>query len=267
VPGLCRVYPYYGVSLPEDVVVQDLVRLSQNGPVHLSRHLAGHKHASEIEDRLLQYQRDGQLGVMSLEPALHAEVLNERLHQTDYADQVARLKRQKYARYEQFKLYLASRHTCRSHQLQLYFDGQGEPCGSCDVCAPRKPAPWDGVSVNLDDLWNPRKELLRLLSYFEKYRHTVGKDKLARVLRNDPFLGRQDNGTQGKPFHWVEQDAPNLGKLRFLEAKTIQDELGVLCRQGHAAVEERIFRAGSQAMPVVVLTEQGRQEAKRWTRS
>ncbi|WP_407542470.1 RecQ family ATP-dependent DNA helicase (plasmid) [Deinococcus radiomollis] len=267
VPGLCRVYPYYGVALPDNPVLQDLARLSQTEPVHLSRRYGSQ--ASEIEDQLMGWQREGKLGVMLLEPALKVEVLRERVSQTGYVDQVKLLKEKKYALYDELKRYLTERRTCRGHQLQLYFEGQGGPCGNCDVCNPACPAPWDGVSVDMDDLWNPRKELLRLLAHFEKLQYTAGKGTLIGVLRNEEFksfkAGEQEN--KSKTFNSTEKSAPNFGKLRFVDAQKIRKALDDLCAQGYAAVEARTFRTGGQALPVVVLTDRGRQEVKRWMRA
>jgi len=266
VPGLCRVYPYYGVALPDHPVVQDLARLSQMEPVHLSRRYAAQ--ASAIEDQLMEWQRDGKLGVMLLEPALKIEVLRERVSQTGYGDQVKALKAKKEDLYRELKVFLAERRICRGQQLQLYFDGAGEPCGNCDVCTPDAPAPWDGVSVDMDDLWNPRKELLRLLAHFEKHQYTAGVWTLIGVLRNQEVksfkTGEQEN--KSKTFNSTEKSAPNFGKLRFIDVPKIKAAFELLCAQGLAAVETRTFRSG-QALPVVVLTEQGRQEAKRWMRT
>ncbi len=235
--------------------------------MHLSRRHG--PQAGDIEDQLIEWQREGKLGVMLLEPALKVEVLRDRVSQTGYVDQVEALKKKKYARYEEFKLFLRERRTCRGHQLQLYFDGHGESCGNCDVCNPNCPAPWDGVSVDMDDLWNPRKELLRLLAHFEKQQYTAGKGTLIGVLRNEEFKSFKsgEKESKSKTFNSTEKSAPNFGKLRFVDAQAIRTALDLLCAQGYAAVEARTFRSGGQALPVVVLTERGRQEVKRWMRA
>ncbi|WP_246581011.1 RecQ family ATP-dependent DNA helicase [Deinococcus aestuarii] len=269
VPGLCRVYPYYGVPLPEEPWVHELVERTRREPAHLSRLYRAN--AATLEDRLIQWQREGRLGVMLLEPALHIDVRQDRLHLTDYEGQVAGLKRAKHERFRELKRMLLDRQTCRGYQLQLHFEHQGERCGNCDVCAPGRPAPWEGVEVDFEGLWNPRKELLRLLAYLERQNHPVGRGTLVRVLRNEEAKafqgGGQDAAAKPKEFHWIEKSAPNFGKLRFLKPQLIRDDLERLCAEGLALVELRSFRAGREPLPVVVLTDQGRREVKRWTAS
>ena len=272
VPGLCRVYPYYGVALPDDPVVRDLVERTRKEPVHLSR-LYRDK-AAAIEDRLIALQRDGKLGVMLLEPALRIDLRQDRIKLTGYEERVFALKRAKHERFRDLTRFLLDRKACRGEHLQLYFEHRGSPCGNCDVCAPKKPAPWDGVDVNFESLWNPRKELLRLLSHLEKQEHFVGRGTLVRILRNEEVKGFQGapEGAEGgtptaKPFHWKERSAPNFGKLRFIKPQDIRNDLDALCDEGLAQVEQRSFWAGGPPLPIVVLTDRGRQAAKAWSAS
>lgn len=166
--------------------------------------------------------------------------------------------------------FLLDRQTCRGLHLQLHFEGKGERCGQCDVCDPERIAPWDGVDVHFGNLWNPRKELLRLLTHLEKQDHFVGRSTLVRILRNEEvkgFQARPDGtgpATTAKPFHWKEKSAPNFGKLRFIAAPDIRTGLDTLCSDGLAQVEQRAFRTGGQPLPVVVLTDRGRREAGSW---
>lgn len=266
VPGLCRVYPYYGVALPDDPVVHDLVERTRKEPAHLSR--LYRDRAAGIEDRLIELQREGKIGVMLLEPALRIDLRQDRIHLTGYAERVLGLKRAKHERFREFTRYLLDRRTCRGEHLQLHFEHRGEKCGNCDVCAPGKPAPWEGVDVNFESLWNPRKELLRLLTHLEKQEHFVGRSTLVRILRNEQgkgfHTGEEGAAPAPKPFHWKEQSAPNFGKLRFIKAQAIRSDLEALCGEGFAEVEERSFWTGGPALPVVVLTDRGRQLAKRW---
>ncbi|MCP2014787.1 ATP-dependent DNA helicase RecQ [Deinococcus sp. HSC-46F16] len=269
VPGLCRVYPYYGVPLPEDAVVRELVERTRTEPAHLSR--LYRTRAADIEDRLIGLQREGVLGVMLLEPALKIDVRQDRIGLTAYEAQVAELKRAKHARFQELKKMLLDGRTCRGYQLQLHFEHRGEQCGNCDVCAPQRPAPWEGVTVDFEGLWNPRKELLRLLAHLEKLEHFVGKSTLVRILRNEDSKGFHggDPGTAAapKPFHWKEKSAPNFGKLRFLRGQLIRDALERLCEAGFVQVEQRSFRAASPPLPILVLTDKGRREVKGWTTS
>ncbi|MFB9081536.1 RecQ family ATP-dependent DNA helicase [Deinococcus wulumuqiensis] len=265
VPGLCRVYPYYGVDLPDDPVVQDLVQRTKVEPVHLSR--LYRKSAAAIEDHLIELQREGRLGVMLLEPALDIELRQDRIEYTGYEERVQTLKRAKHERFRELTKVLLNRQVCRSAQLQYHFEHRGEKCGNCDVCAPHKPAPWDGNELDFDSLWNPRKELLRLLAHLEKHEHFVGKGTLVRILRNEEvkaFQNAQEGVSAPKPFHWKEREAPNFGKLRFIRPQDIRSDLDKLCEEGLTQVEQRIFRAGGQPLPVVVLTDQGRKAAKAW---
>ncbi|QLG12460.1 RecQ family ATP-dependent DNA helicase [Deinococcus sp. D7000] len=272
VPGLCRVYPYYGVSLPDDPIVQDLVERTRKEPVHLSR--LYRERAGAIEDRLIEWQREGQLGVMLLEPALRIDLRQDRIGLTGYEERVLSLKRSKHERFREFTRFLLDRQTCRGLHLQLHFEHRGDQCGNCDVCAPDKPAPWEGIDVDFESLWNPRKELLRLLTHLEKQEHFVGRGTLVRILRNEEVKGFQ--GGQGaqdgsvptaKPFHWKEKSAPNFGKLRFIKAQDIRSDLDGLCGEGLAQVEQRSFWSGGQPLPVVVLTDRGRQVARSWSAS
>lgn len=268
VPGLCRVYPYYGVELPNDPMVRELVERTRAEPIHLSRKYR--RDAPSIEDRLMAYQRDGKLGVMLLEPALTIDVRQDRVALTNYDDQVRHLKQAKYARFDELKRVLLDRQTCRGYQLQLYFERRGERCGNCDVCDPGRPAPWSGTDIDFENLWNPRKELLRLLWHLDKQDHTVGRSTLVRILRNEDAKSFQDAGTpesKTRDFHWKEKSAPNFGKLRFVEGRQIREELDALCQSGLAVVEERVFRTGQYPLPVVVLTERGRAEVKQWSAS
>ena len=268
VPGLCRVYPYYGVELPDDPAVRELVERTRTEPVHLSRKYR--RDAPYIEDRLMAYQRDGKLGVMLLEPALNIDVRQDRVALTSYEEQVRGLKQAKYARFEELKKVLLDHRTCRGYQLQLHFERRGERCGNCDVCDPGRPAPWSGTEVDFGNLWNPRKELLRLLWHLDKQDHTVGRNTLVRILRNEETKAFQAAGTPeatAKSFHWKEKSAPNFGKLRFLAGTEIRQALDHLCGQGLAVVEQRSFRAGQDPLPVVVLTDQGRREVKQWSAS
>lgn len=269
VPGLCRVYPYYGVDLPDDPVVHDLVQRTRSEPAHLSRLYQAQ--ASAVEDRLIEWQREGRLGVMLLEPALRIELRQDRIGPTGYEDHVQKLKRAKHERFRELSRFLLDRQICRGLHLQLHFEGKGERCGQCDVCDPERIAPWDGVDVDFGNLWNPRKELLRLLTHLEKQDHFVGRSTLVRILRNEEVKGFQarPDGTGGpattaKPFHWKEKSAPNFGKLRFIAAPDIRAGLDTLCSDGLAQVEQRAFRTGGQPLPVVVLTDQGRREAGSW---
>lgn len=270
VPGLCRVYPYYGVDLPDDPIVHDLVERTRRDPAHLSRLYPGK--AEAIEDRLIEWQRAGRLGVMLLEPALRIDLREDRIGRTTYEELVQALKRSKHDRFRELKRVLMDHDTCRSLQLQLHFEHRGEPCGNCDVCAPHRPAPWDGVDVNFQSLWNPRKELLRLLSYLEKQDHFVGRTTLVRILRNEEVksFGTAADATTpptAKAFHRKEQSAPNFGKLRFIPAPDIRNGLESLCSDGLAQIEHRSFRTGGQALPVVVLTDRGREQARSWSAS
>ncbi|CAM3215715.1 RecQ family ATP-dependent DNA helicase [Deinococcus deserti] len=270
VPGLCRVYPYYGVDLPDDPAVRDLVERTRKEPVHLSR--LYRDRAAAIEDRLIELQREGKLGVMLLEPALRIDLRQDRIGLTSYEERVLNLKRAKHERFREFTRFLLDRQTCRGMHLQLHFEHRGDRCGNCDVCAPERPAPWEGIDVDFASLWNLRKELLRLLTHLEKQEHFVGRSTLVRILRNEEvkgFQGGQDgqagNAPTAKPFHWKEKSAPNFGKLRFIKAQDIRSDLEALCGDGLAQVEQRSFRSGGQPLPVVILTDRGRQVAKSWS--
>lgn len=260
VPGFYRIYPYYGVPLPEDPAVRELVAESAGAPVHLSRRFGNR--AQEMADKLHGYQQDGQLGVTAVEPALRINVREANIGRTRYRALVDGLKRHKQERYEDLKRYILSADICRGASLQLYFTGRSDVCGNCDICRPAARLPWEGTQVDLTELWNPHRELLRLFRYYAKHNFTPGPGSAIRVLRGADGTA---NETGFRAFQAVEKAAPNFGKLRFLNQQQIGKAMEDLIRRGQLLEHQRVY-ANGQALPAISITERGKEEAAKWIR-
>ncbi|MFD1732168.1 RecQ family ATP-dependent DNA helicase [Deinococcus malanensis] len=185
VPGPYRVFPLYGVDPPKDPQVQAL--LEANGAVHLTREF-GREAADALQEKLHAYAREGRLGVNPLAPALDVRI--RRWDLKAYEAKCKKLREQKLGRFGEFERFLTAQ-GCREYQLHAYFDQHRQPyhrCGRCDVCAPDLSVPWSGQpSQNLSDIWNPERELLRMMHYFQHEASGPGKARgrgtLIQLLR------------------------------------------------------------------------------------
>ncbi|CAM3926232.1 RecQ family ATP-dependent DNA helicase [Deinococcus marmoris] len=259
VPGPYRVFALYGVEPPADPQVAQL--LAAEGAVHLTREF-GKEGAAALQDRLHAYAQEGRLGVSPLAPALDVRIVRWNL--AAYEEKCKALRKQKLARFEDFEHFLTGQ-TCREYKLHAYFDAERQPyhrCGRCDACEPGLSLPWSGQpSQNLSDIWNPERELLRMMHYFQHQSAGAGKARgrgtLIRLLQGED--GQMRAGTF-KTYSNFEKSAPGYRLLRFVDDKKIEETIDHLTHQGKvAAVTEGGF-------PVLGLTEAGLKEAQKWTR-
>lgn len=258
VPGLYRVFPLYGVAVPDDPQVRDL--LEGDGAVHLTRRF-GPALAEAVQEKLHTYAREGRLGVTPLAPALRIHVLRWDLNA--YEARCRELREQKLRRFEEFERFLTAQ-SCREYQLHAYFDTNRREysrCGRCDVCAPDLSLPWSGQPPqNLADIWNPERELLRMMHYFHHApgNKARGRGTLIRLLRGEEGQQRDHHF---KPFSLFERSAPGYGLLRFVDHRKIEEAIDRLTREGKIAPQTE------GGYTVMVLTEAGLKEAHKWTRT
>ena len=260
VPGPYRVFPLFGVQPPADPQVQEL--LEAGGPVHLTRKF-GKKAAVELQEKLHGYAQQGQLGVSPLAPAL--DVVVTRWDIGAYEAKCKHLAELKMKRFAEFERFLGST-KCREYQLHGYFDTALRPyhrCERCDTCAPDLSLPWTGQpSQNLSDIWNPERELLRMMTYFQHQSSGQGRARgrgtLIQLLKGEEG---QKRGNDFKMFSVFDRSAPGYRLLKFLDAKKIEEAMDKLIREG------KILPQSEGGFPVLALTEAGLKEAQKWTRN
>lgn len=263
VPGPYRVFPLYGVDPPQDAVVSELI--SAGGAVHLARKygLAG---AEALQEKLHEYARNGQLGLTPLAPGLNLSIRKWNL--APYEAKCKLLRESKLARFQEFERFLGAR-TCREYQLAAYFDLPSERkrkpltrCGRCDVCAPDLSLPWSGhPPQNLSDIWNPEREVLRMMHYFHTQARgpgqARGKGTLIQLLRGEEG---QKRGDGFKLFSTFDRSAPGYRLLKFVDDKKIEQTIDSLVKRGVIAP------ATEGGFAVMTLTEKGLGEVQKWTR-
>lgn len=260
VPGPYRVFPLFGVQPPSDPQVQEL--LTQSGPVHLSRKF-GKKEALALQEKLHDYAQQGQLGVTPLAPAL--DVIVTRWDVKAYEAKCQQLKELKMKRFDKFERFLSGK-KCREYQLHGYFDTEKKPyhcCERCDNCAPELSLPWSGQPrQNLTDIWNPERELLRMMNYFHHQASGPGKARgrgtLIQLLKGEEG---QKRGNDFKMFSVFDRSAPGYRLLKFLDAKKIEATMDKLIKEGKIAAQQE------GGFGVLALTETGLKEAQKWTRN
>lgn len=260
VPGPYRVFPLFGVEPPLDADVQTL--LNASGPVHLTRQF-GKQAALALQDKLHTYAQQGQLGVNPLAPALDVSVIRWDIQA--YEAKCKALAALKMKRFAEFERFLAST-KCREYQLHGYFDTGVRAyhrCERCDLCAPDLSLPWSGQDrQNLSDIWNPRRELLRMMTYFHEQPGTQGKSRgrgtLIQLLKGEEG---QKRGNEFRMFSVFDRSAPGYRLLKFLDAKKIEAAMDELIKEGKIAPQI------DGGFPVLALTETGLKEAQKWTRT
>ncbi|WP_084542979.1 RecQ family ATP-dependent DNA helicase [Deinococcus murrayi] len=260
VPGPYRVFPLYGVDVPDDPQVREL--LSESGAVHLSRRF-GVPQAEALQEKLHAYAQEGHLGVNPLAPALDVRI--RRWDLKAYAAKCRELREQKLRRFEEFEQFLTAQ-GCREYQLHAYFDAERrsyQQCGRCDVCAPDLSLPWSGQpSQNLADIWNPEREVLRMMHYFHQASGGTGRARgrgtLIQLLRGEEG---QQRGATFKPFSMFERSAPGYRLLRFVDDQKIGAAIDRLIQEG------KVIPRTEGGYAVLALTEAGLKEAQKWTRS
>lgn len=256
VPGLYRVFPLYGVQPPSDPQVQQL--LAENGPIHLSRTF-GKEVALKLEEKLLDYARQGKLGVNPLTPAL--DVVVTRWDIKTYEAKCKHLRQLKLKRFDEFERFLNNT-SCREYQLHSYFDTDKKPyqrCGRCDACAPDLSLPWSGqAKQNLSDIWNPERELLRMMHYFHHQGSGVGKARGRGTLIQ---LLKGETGNAFKTFTETERKATGYRLLKFVDEKKIEQAMDHLVQRG------MIHLQSEGGFQVLTLTDSGLKEALKWTRT
>lgn len=259
VPGPYRVFPLFGVTPPADPDVQAL--LAENGPVHLTRRF-GRAEAEAVQERLHEYARAGKLGVNPLAPALH--VVITRWEIGVYEAKCKHLRALKMERFEEFERFLKGA-ACREYQLHGYFDIKREPlqrCERCDCCSPDLSLPWSGhTPQDLSDIWNPERELLRMMQYFHHQGSGPGKARgrgtLIQLLKGK---AGQKRGNEYKMFSVFERSAPGYRLLKFVDDKKIEQTMDQLIKQG------KIAPRTEGGFNVLALTDAGLKEAQKWTR-
>nr|WP_255579024.1 RecQ family ATP-dependent DNA helicase [Deinococcus sp. RIT780] len=258
VPGPYRIFPLYGVQPPSDPDVRAL--LTHDGPVHLTR-LLGRAQAEAAQDKLHAYARAGQLGVQPLAPALDVRIVRWNLQA--YDAKCRALREQKTKTFKEFERFLTAR-ACREYQLHAHFDLECGPptrCGRCDTCASDLSLPWSGQpSQNLTDIWNPERELLRMMHYFHQGASSTarGRGTLIRLLRGEDG---QMRGGSFKAYTNFETAAPGYRLLRFVDEDKIGSALDTLIQTGHVRPETE------SSFTVMTLTDTGLKEAQKWTRA
>lgn len=262
VPGLYRVFPLFGVKPPDDPQVQEL--LKESGPVHLTRRYAK-EGAAALQEKLHEYARQGKLGVNPLAPGL--DVVITRWDLKAYEAKCKHLRDLKMKRFDDFERFLDA-NRCREFQLHGYFDTVGQPspyfrCERCDSCAPELSLPWSGQpKQNLADIWNPERELLRMMHYFHHQASGPGKARgrgtLIQLLRGEEG---QKRGNEFKMFSVFDRSAPGYRLLKFVDEKRIEQTMDRMIQQG------KIAPRTEGGFPVLTLTESGLREAQKWTRT
>ncbi|WP_339097154.1 RecQ family ATP-dependent DNA helicase [Deinococcus sp. VB343] len=260
VPGLYRVFPLFGVQPPDDPQVREL--LAESGPVHLTRRY-GKDGALALQQRLHEHAREGKLGVNPLAPGL--DVVITRWDLKAYEAKCKHLRDLKMKRFDEFERFLNGT-TCREYQLHAYFDTQKKPyhrCERCDSCAPELSLPWSGQpQQNLKDIWDPRRELLRMMHYFHHQAsgpgQARGRGTLIQLLKG---AEGQKRGNEFKMFSVFDRSAPGYRLLKFVDEKDIENAMDLLIREG------KITPRTEGGFPVLALTEAGLKEAQKWTRT
>lgn len=260
VPGFYRIFPLFGVEPPDDPQVREL--LKENGPVHLTRHY-GKENAEPLQERLHDYARQGKLGVNPLAPGL--EVTVTRWDLKSYEVKCKSLRDLKMKRFDEFERFLNGSR-CREYQLHGYFDTHQETyhrCERCDVCAPELSLPWSGQArQNLSDIWNPERELLRMMHYFHHQSSGPGKARgrgtLIQLLKGEEG---QKRNNEFKMFSYFERSAPGYRLLKFVDDKKIEQTMDSLIQEGKIALQTE------GGFKVLTLTETGHREAQKWTRT
>jgi hypothetical protein len=86
---------------------------------------------------------------------------------------------------------------CRWQALRRYFGGAaGQPCGTCDRCAPEQPYPWSGLIArdvpDVSDILSLGTTLLEVVDWNERRaaegRGQFGALTLLRILRGDQYV-------------------------------------------------------------------------------
>ena len=247
VPGFYRVFALYGVNPPPDPQVQAL--LQESGPVNLTRRY-GKAEAETLQEKLHQYAREGVLGVTPLAPALNIYV--KRWNLAPYEAKCRALIESKMKRCGEFEVFLNAQH-CREYQLHTYFDRDRSPrfrCGRCDSCQPSSPYPWSGFRQDLSNIWNPEREVLRLMHHFKD--RPRGRGTLIRLLMGEDGYKR---GETFQPYSTLEKSSPGYGLLKYLNKTKIEQAIGDL--EKRCCVEA----ATSDTYTVLSLTERGHKEA------
>ncbi|MGY2892836.1 RecQ family ATP-dependent DNA helicase [Deinococcus sp. UYEF24] len=253
VPGLYRVFALYGVQPPQDPQIAALLEIT--APVNLTRHF-GKGEALALQERLHHFARDGVLGVTALAPAL--DIYVKRWDLKPYEAKRRQLIDKKTKRFEEFERFLGAS-ACREYQLHGYFDQERRgrfSCGRCEVCAPGASYPWSGhPPKDLSDIWNPERELLRLMTYFRD--RPRGRGTLIRLLMGED--GAMRNGTF-QSYGVLEKTAPGYGLLKHLDKTRIEQAIAGL--EGRRCVQATV----TDTYTVLALTDKGLQEAAKWTR-
>ena len=253
VPGLYRVFALYGVEPPKDPQITALLETA--APVNLTRRF-GKDEALALQERLHHFAREGVLGVSALAPAL--DIYVKKWDLKPYEAKRHSLIQKKLERFAEFERFLEAQH-CREFQLHRYFDQERKTpfrCGRCNVCAPGASHPWSGhPSKDLSDIWNPERELLRMMTYFRD--RPRGRGTLIRLLMGED--GSMRNGAF-QSYSVTEKLAPGYGLLKRLDKTKIEKAIEQL--EGRRCVEA----TAKETYTVLALTDKGLQEAAKWTR-
>lgn len=252
VPGPYRVFALYGVQPPQDAQIQAL--LDEAAPVNLSRRY-GKAEAQALQNKLHRHAREGVLGVTPLAPALDIHV--KRWDLTPYEAKRKQLIASKLERFGHFETFLAAQH-CREFQLHGYFDPKPHVrvrCERCDVCMPDAPQPWSGFAQDLSSIWNPEREVLRLMHYFRD--RPRGKGTLIRLLMGEDGSMRGDTF---RSYSTLEKSSPGYGLLKHLDKTKIEQALEKLERL------QCVRSTTTDTYTVLALTDKGQQEAAKWIR-
>ncbi|WP_019009576.1 RecQ family ATP-dependent DNA helicase [Deinococcus aquatilis] len=252
VPGPYRVFALYGVQPPKDPQIQEL--LEESAPVNLTRRY-GKAEAQVLQDKLHRYAREGVLGVTPLAPALDVHV--KRWDLTPYEAKRKLLIASKLERFGHFEAFLAAQH-CREYQLHGYFDPKPHRrfrCERCDICTPEAPKPWSGFAQDLSSIWNPEREVLRLMHYFRD--RPRGKGTLIRLLMGEDGSMRGDTF---RSYSTLEKSSPGYGLLKHLDKTKIEQALEKLERL------QCVQSTTTDTYTVLALTDKGQQEAAKWIR-
>lgn len=260
VPGWYRVFPLYGVPLPGDPDLKDLLKRQTDQGIHLSREYG--REATRIQEKILHLVKEGLIGATASLPAL--DIVVKKTDLTAYRRLREQLIRNKMQRFEEFVRYLEGK-TCRNQMLKNHFERHsGARCGHCDHCQQLFPSPWAVEDTNhqmdLATIWDPKKEILSIMLEFEKQKaYPKGQGRIKNLLMGKP--GYMDKNKVFVSYRPEELASSHFERLKFIPEQQIEQAFHDLLAHKH--ITKKPIEGGFE---VLQMTEQGREHIKQYRR-
>jgi hypothetical protein len=172
------------------------------------------------------------------------------------------------AKLAQMRAFVQTR-TCRWQELRRYFgEDTGEPCGTCDRCAPDQASPWSGKSgrdiPDVSDFLDLGTTLLELVDWNERRMHDgaapFGIGSLIKILRGDEYALMQyrEPGPAADARRRTLRSCPYWGVCRTLRrsAAELDRLLQRLIAEGYVGVSPMQWDT-DKTYEYAVLTERG----------